>query len=376
MKRVWIGTVVIITVVAVIAIFNNYTGQAAGEKTVRIGGAFALSGFGSGWGEVERNAAILAIEEANGNGGINGRKIELIVEDIASSNTKTVSAVSKLINVDKVGVILGPSWLDTFNSASPLSDENKVVMITPSASITAIKSEKNYSYIFSTWYSPDREAEALVKYIEKMGAKRVVFIFQDDPYWQDLTGYLKTQLKLSNLELREDFKIKPEETDFRTVLLKTKSLQPDAIVFGTTGEQSLLSFLQQRAVIYPESMLFTMTYIEEFAFKDNYKGLLENVNYPSPQQPDSNFSEKYEKRFGKKPVFSASNSYDAANMIIAAMKEGNMDAESIRTYLLTKTFTTITFGEARFDENGGLVGGNFVNKRVKNNTIEIVAENT
>jgi len=99
--------------------------QVQDEEMIKIGGAFAFTGFASGWGEVERNAISLAIEEINNAGGINGKHVKLIAEDTLSDGTKTVSAVQKLINVDGVKIIIGPTWLDTFGGAAPLYDYSK-----------------------------------------------------------------------------------------------------------------------------------------------------------------------------------------------------------------------------------------------------------
>lgn len=369
MRRLWIGVAVLAVILAAAIALLNSGGSMEKEAPIRIGGAFALSGFASQWGEAELNAAKLAIEETNAKGGIDGRKIEMISENIESNSIKSVTSVLKLIHADKVDIIIGPSWLDSFGGAAPLADENRVLMITPSASITAVKKEKNYGYVFSTWYRADVEIIELVRHLS---GKNIVLFFGNDPFWEDISQNIKKNSDEFGLKILGEYKFNSEETDFRTALIKIKETNPDAIVFGLNDERGILSFLQQRQALYPESTLYVTESMEEFVSKDDFKGLMENMRIISPKMAENDFSDRYKERFGTEPVFSASNAYDAANMVIQAMKDGNMDAESIRRYLTANEFDTVTFGRARFDEIGGISGGEFVIKKVKNSEIVVV----
>ena len=370
MRKIWIAGIVLIAVALIVFTSLNATEYAANEAPIKIGGAFALSGFASQWGEAELNAAGMAIEETNAKGGIDGRKIEMITENIESDSIKSVIAVSKLIHADKIDVIIGPSWLDSFGGAAPLADENEVLMITPSASITAVKKEKNYGYVFSTWYRADVEIKELARHLS---GKRIVLFFGNDPFWEDISQNIKKNSDEFELKILGEYKFNSKETDFRTALIKIKETNPDAIVFGLNDERGILSFLQQRQVLYPDSVLYTTESIEEFLSKDDFKALMENMRILSPKIVENDFSDRYKERFGTEPVFSASNAYDATMILIEAMKAGNMDAESIRDYIANNEFSTVTFGNVRFDEIGGISGGEFVIKRVKNGTVEVIA---
>lgn len=371
MRLVWLIALIVIFVVLSLFLVNP-TGQVtAKNNSIKIGGAFALSGFAAQWGEVELKGATLAIEEINSQGGINGKKIELIAEDVASDSTKSVSAVSKLIHVDSVKIIIGPTWLDSFGGAAPVAEENKVIMVTPSASITAVKSAKNYTYVFSTWYRTNKEAQELVKHLSSASKKKIILFFGNDPFWQDFSNDIKRSSKNIGVEILEEFRFNSLETDFRTHLIRIKYLSPDAIIFGLNDEKGLLSFLQQRTVLYPDSSLYTTEYIEEFALKENYKNLLENVTFISPKSAENEFSKKYREKFGVDPVFSASNSYDATLMVIETLKHGNDNPDRIKDYLLNNTFDTVTFGKIKFDEIGGIVGGQFIIKRIENGKIGV-----
>ena len=89
-------------------------------QPIRIGAIFAITGSASWLGEPERNTAVMYVEEINKAGGINGRPIELIVEDTAGDETTAVNAVRKLISKDKVMAIIGPSRSGTSMAVLPL----------------------------------------------------------------------------------------------------------------------------------------------------------------------------------------------------------------------------------------------------------------
>jgi branched-chain amino acid transport system substrate-binding protein len=367
MKRVWVIGLFIVLAIAIAAIsIGRITGQVTSDNSIVIGGAFSLSGDFAQWGESDMKGAMLAVEEINSEGGIGGKNVKLIVENTESNNVKTVTAVLKLISVDGVKAIIGPTFLDTFGGATPLAEENNVIFITPSASITAIKLEKNYKNVFSTWYRNDKESEALEKYLGENYKKRMVLLYSNDPYLTDFTNFLKQNAPKFGIEIIDEYKFGPDEKDFRTLLLKAKISNPDAIFFGPINEDQTLQMLQQRNEIYPNAPFYAPEYLEIYVSSNKFDGMFENVTIISPKPLQEKFILKYRNMYGVDPLVTASNSYDATKMIIEALKHGNTDAASIKKYLMATEFDTDTYGKVRFDDIGGVNGGEFVVKIVKN----------
>jgi len=321
------------------------------EDTTVIGGAFALTGMAATWGEAEMNGAQLAIEES-------GKDITFIVEDIGDTNVKALSAVNKLITIDKADIIIGTTWLDTFGAAAPLSDQYNKIMITPSASITALKKEHNYPNIFSTYYRSESEAKAVAQAING----KVILVLDNDPFFQALSTAFKEIAEENKIHIIKEFDITPGETDFRTILLKIKQLQPNAIYWGLSEENSILAFLKQKKELGVNTEIYTTTAMVELA--DNE--LFEGVHISTHPDVDAEFSKKYKQRFGKDPVFSASNAYDATKIALDALENTGSTTEAMREYLVQNEFDTITFGKAKFDEIGGLTGGGFLVKVIRN----------
>ena len=107
-------------------------GLAYGAEPIKIGSVLRLS-IGAEHGIPSHRGVEMAVDEVNKAGGINGRQVELIVEDEKDSPAAAVNAVQKLINVDKVVAIVGPMTSGDVMAAGKTAEEAKVVAITPTA---------------------------------------------------------------------------------------------------------------------------------------------------------------------------------------------------------------------------------------------------
>ena len=113
-------------------------------QPIRIGVELPLTGYAATYGEDGKRGAELAVDEINGAGGINGRKVEAIYEDDGAVGKTAVSATQKLITVDKVPVIVGGMMASAALSAAPIARENKVVFVATVSSHPDLTSEDLY----------------------------------------------------------------------------------------------------------------------------------------------------------------------------------------------------------------------------------------
>ena len=112
-----------------------------------------------------RRGVEMAVDEVNKAGGINGRQVQLIVEDEKDSPASAVNAVQKLINVDKVVAIIGPMTSGDTMAAGKIADEAKVMMISPTA--TTPKLSGYGANICRGCSRIDKQAEVLTDYVAK-----------------------------------------------------------------------------------------------------------------------------------------------------------------------------------------------------------------
>lgn len=334
---------------------NPHVGE-TGEvvDVIKIGAALALSGDSSivEWGEASKNGALLAVQEINTRGGINGKKLELVIEDIQSSSKGSVSAVTKLLSADKVkGVLV--TWLDVYQGAAPLAATYDIPIITPDGGIEAINGEKVYPNVYSTWYRTDVKAEKIVSYMAKQGITRLAGVYQNDSYYSDFANRVKKYADKYGIVLVETELINSGTVNMSTQLLKIQYAKPDAIIFGLYDEKNVYSLVKTRRESMPKVKLFGDELVQDYYKQDRYKGLFEDTVYFHASFPQDGFVTKYREAYKKDPAFGAGTSYDAV-MILAGWFANSATYGSVSEYIDNSEFETVSFGKMKFDRIGGV----------------------
>src|SRR5678816_207420 len=112
--------------------------------TIKVGVYGDLTGQTSSFGQSTKNGVELAVEEINAAGGVNGKKIQLLIEDDQGRPEQAKTVVSKLINQDKVQAILGEVASTNSLAAAPVAQEAKIPMITPSSTNPKVTETGDY----------------------------------------------------------------------------------------------------------------------------------------------------------------------------------------------------------------------------------------
>lgn len=346
-----ITVIAILIVILFVAIFVARNGSSAETETLKIGAALALTGDAAPWGEESQRAAILAIEEINAAGGIDGKKLDLVVEDMRSSSKDSVTAISKLVNVDKVNAAM-ITWLDSYPGSEAVVPKN-MPLISQDAAIESVNTPVNHSNVFSLWYRTSAKASVIVGAMKDANVKKVYIVLQHDPYYTKLAEFLNAEaLKQGIFVVDQEF-VNPGG-DSRTIIAKISGLKPDAVFFGSYDEKLSVDFFKRYSEqIGNKIALYGDEFIEQDLDSPNFRpAWLEGVKYYVPAIPEESFVEKFAKKYGRGPKFSAGTTYDTVYILAKYLKDMPVDVSS---YMKQTKFSTITYGEIRFDEVGGVV---------------------
>jgi branched-chain amino acid transport system substrate-binding protein len=346
------------TFVLLLAVNSN---SLAEVRKISLGAALALTGNAAPFGTEELRGAQLAVSEINAKGKI---LLELKVEDTTSSGLGTVNAVTRLIEIDGTKIVVGPTWLDSFQGALPIAERRGVLLLTPSAGITIIKkSVEQYPLVFSSYFNFEREIRSLIEHASDSGDKKIAILFDQDPYFQAMHEFAKEAAHRRNLKITftEDFS--PGEQDFRTILQRLRKSGAESVVFGSVDEGSVLAFLRQRGQYAPKLRVLGTHDLDGYVGNQNFAGLLHGVAYVIPAEAAKHFKEAYKKMFKTDPMMSASNAYDGVMMIAAAVENGSSTPEQVSAFLRAREFQTVTFGPTRFSALGGIENGEFLIKK-------------
>jgi branched-chain amino acid transport system substrate-binding protein len=145
------------------------------ENSIKIGWISDLSSATSKYGAYE--AGMLAVNEINSNGGINGKKIELIVEDGKCDTKEAITAINKLINIDGVKFVLGGHCTAESMAIAPIVEQNKIIMLAAITS-TPLLSDAG-DYIFRTSSISTVQSDLMAKAAIGKGVKKLqLFTFK------------------------------------------------------------------------------------------------------------------------------------------------------------------------------------------------------
>lgn len=201
-----------------------------GSEPIRIGILIPLTGATSQFGATMSRAAQIAAEEINAAGGVNGRKVEVVIEDDQSNPEAAVRAAKKLIDIDKV-VAIGGSYASAVTSAvAPLCWEAKVVLATSSGA-DSITKLPHQGYIFRTSPTVTLQGTRVGDFAVELGSKRMFFLGPQTPFAQsyiDIISAIVTKAGGAGSGLIYEDK----KASYRSEVDQALRFKPDVIVLG------------------------------------------------------------------------------------------------------------------------------------------------
>ena len=209
--------------------------MAYGAEPIKIGSVMRLS-IGAEHGIPSRRGVEMAVDEVNKAGGINGRQVELIVEDEKDSPAAAVNAVQKLINVDKVVAIVGPMTSGDMMAAGKIANDAKVVAISPTATTPKLS---GYGASLCRGCSRiDKQAQVLTDYVAKTWKpKTVAIFFSNEPYGKGCADLFTKFFEKHGIKVVATESFMRGSRDFKAQLTKIKGANPDILFIpGYTPE--------------------------------------------------------------------------------------------------------------------------------------------
>ncbi len=338
--------------------------QPAGSNTIKIGLIAPLTGDAASLGTDVLNGAKIAVDEINVKGGINGKLVELIAEDGRCTGADAASAVQKLINVDKVSVIIGGLCSGETLAAAPIAEAAKVVMLSPTSSSPDVT--KAGDFIFRDYPSDALKTVAMAKYFKDKSWTKVAVITTNADFSVGFLNSLKKDVGEAGIVFSET--VDPDTKDFRSVLTRLKDTDFDVFVPNTHTPAAMGVLIKQfREQGFTQPMVSHDVADDKTVWEgagDASDGL-QVINVASIAD-DTDFGKKFVPKYKVQAglVFAA-YSYDAANVLFDILKAGAADGAAIRDALYKVTAHQGIIGTFGFDKNGDVTGVGFVLKEVK-----------
>lgn len=365
-KQIWAIIVVIILIIAGVWYYQtNQPVPAAGEP-IKIGFIGPLTGFGAVWGEEQKNVINIAVEEINTTGGIDGRLLEFLFEDGKCDGKDAATAAQKLINIDKVKIVM-PSCTSEALAVAPISESNKVLQLAVWPTGTDYSGIGQYT--FRNSYSDEDTSRITADVISKKYTK-VGIITESTNYAVGLRDSFKKYFTGQIYE--ENFQ--HNQLDIRTQVSKILAQKPEAVFVNPDQPATGLAILNQL-----KQQGFTGQIYGNF-----FGGSSEVIKSPDAEgmifvadpvvkegsKKDKLFKE-YVKKYSKKPdfEFAVSAQYDAVYILKQAIEAVGENPGDLKDYLHNLKDFEGVLGTYGFNEKGDAVGLIPAAKQIKNGEI-------
>ncbi len=330
--------------------------QGVSKTEITLGSIQDLSGPIAGFGKQARLGMLLRVDEINEQGGINGRKLRIIVEDSAYDPKKAVLAAQKLVNQDKVFMMLGHIGTAQNLAAMPVQFEKNVVNFFP---ITAAREMyepfHKLKYSFAATYF-DQMRNAVPKVAKDKGAKKVCTMYQDDEFGLEVLHGAEAGLKTIGMDFVEKTSYKRGATDFSSQVAKMQSSGCDMIVLGTIIRETIGAIGTARKLGYNPVFLGSSAAYTDLIHKLGgaaMNGLYATNTVQNPYTDDASqpirfWANKYKTKFNEDPTVFSVYGYSIVDTFAkAASKAGaNLTTESFIKAMDTMVIPPDMFGSA------------------------------
>jgi len=330
--------------------------QGVMKDEIVIGSIQDLSGPLAGFGKQDRLGMMLRVDEVNEQGGINGRKLRLIVEDSGYDPRRAVLAAQKLVNQDKIFAMVAHIGTAQNMAAMPIQFEKNVINFFP---ITAAREMyepfHRLKYSFAATYY-DQIRHAAPKLAKEKGAKKVCSVYQDDEFGLEVLRGAEAGLKTIGMQLAEKTSYKRGATDFSSQVARMKSAGCDMVVLGTIIRETIGVIGESRKTGFNPVFLGSSASYTDLIHKLGGKamdGLYATMTVQQPyldesSQPIRFWANKYKTKFNEDPTVFSVYGYLAVDAFIrAATKAGpNLTTDSFIKAMDTMTIPTDIFGSA------------------------------
>ena len=325
-----------------------------GSRELVIGALFPLSGFAADVGQSELNAATMALDDIKAAEPAGGITLRLQVEDYQSDFSKLPTAVHKLAHIDKVDALLGPTWIEFSEVAAPLAQSAKLVMLTASGYSPGLTAER--PYVFSTMPDHENALRPLSDYIVRNQPKRLAMLKAQNAFFEQISTTLSKQLAQAQIEFFKVIEVPADQTDFRSVILLLKKEAIDTLVFfAGIGSGTSIFLKQAKALKWSPRILTTSNLqFDEGVQKD--KSIANGVLFLEYYcEAPNEFIERYRRRYGHEPVYSAPRAYDNVFLLKNAAEKCGLGRDAIRRCLQATNYQG-TSGPIEFAFDRRLLG--------------------
>jgi branched-chain amino acid transport system substrate-binding protein len=340
---------------------------AADATPIKVGAIFAISGPASFLGAPEAKTVEMFVEKLNAAGGVNGRKIEMLIRDSGASTEKAISLAKQLIEEDKVLAILGPSTSGETLGIKGLCQESQTILVSCAAAEEIVVPMA--SYVFKTPQKDSQAAQWIFNTMKDLGIKKIGVITSNTGFGKGGKAQLEKMAPENGVEIAVNEVYEKEATDLTGVLTKVKGAGVQAVVnWSIEPAQGIVAKnmkqIQLDVPLFQSHGYGNIKYVQGSGEAANGTifpcgRLLVAADLPAnhPQKAVlTQYKQDYEAKYKEDASTFGGHAYDAILILTEAIKKaGSTDKKAVRDTLETLTGVVGTAGVFNYsaqDHNG------------------------
>ena len=347
---------------------DEATGGGTSGEPIKIGAIVSLTGTYAGLGQPEKNVLDMEVKRINDAGGVDGRPVEVIIEDDATDDAKAVAAASKLIEQDEVVAIIGATG--TGGTMAVRGDVQRAEIPQVSMAGGTVIASPVDPLVFQTPWSNTIVVPFTLDYITSQGITKIGLITDTGGFGADGKAVIEKMAPDAGVTITSNETFNPGDTDMTAQLTKIKNSDAEAIVMWTAGAEAAIiaKNVKDLGIDLP---FFGSHGIARKEFIEGAGDAAEGVRFAAGKVliPEAygegteaftvatDFIDRYTEAYGDAPSTFAGHAYDALYLIVEAAKrtDGDITPAALRDQIeATSGFVGIggTFTFSAEDHNG------------------------
>jgi branched-chain amino acid transport system substrate-binding protein len=335
--------------------------RGGGTETYKIGALISVTGAASSLGLRERQTLEMMAKQANEAGGIKGpdgklHPVELVMYDTGSDETKAVMTAKKLINEDKVSVILGPTTSGESLAILDTVQRSEIPMVSLATNAGIVEPVEERKWVFKVTWNDSLILGKMAKYFSETGVETTGFLNISNAYGETGREAFEAQAPAYGLRIVAWEKLNPGDTDMTAQLTKIKGLDPDALVIYSIVPELAIAAKNAYDLGFDVPVVCmggsTHPSFIELAGKDAAEGVLnfggkysfaDQLPDSDPQKAEINrYKEQFRKEYGEEPDHFGGHAWDAWKAAVYAIEKAGGDRAAIRDALEQTDFVGVS----------------------------------
>ncbi len=317
---------------------NSGGGSTTGD--IKVGVVLDITGAGASLGVPERQTVEMLTEQVNAAGGVNGRKLKVIIEDNQSTEDGAAKAASKLLGTEKVDILLGASRTGPSLAMRPLAEQAGKPMISFAANAKIVDGSK---WVFKTAQNDRVVLEKMVDDMKAKGLKTVSVLRDASGFGEGIPEMLTEIGKAAGITVAKVEKFAPDATDFTAQMVSVRDAKADAVVIwgippAASLAQKAYRQLGLKSPVYQSHGIGNKVFLDTAGASAD--GLLaplgrmlvaDQLKADDPQKPVvTKFIADYKAKYNSAPSTFAGHAYDGFMIAVDSLKKAGTDPAKLR----------------------------------------------